>query len=143
MSDKKEKLSALVDGELDAAVSDWLLDQLQTDEELRASWERLHLIGHAIRGEPVHAGYCGIAERVRERLSEEPTVLVPGAMKGNRPASWLTPIVSTALAASLALVAVFALRPYLSNRQCPVRRLPSRLVPHQSVMYEARETIGT
>ena len=119
MSHNKQELSALVDGELDTSVSARLLDQLQTDEELRASWERLHLIGHIIRGEPVHAHYREVADRVRERLSREPTVLAPSAVKPERPRSWAMPMLSTALAASLALVAVFALPPLFEQPSVP------------------------
>lgn len=119
MSHNKEELSALLDGELDAAVSTRLLNQLESDQELRASWERLHLIGHVIRGEPVHAHYREVAGRVRERLSREPTVLAPSAVKPDRPRSWVMPMLSTALAASLALVAVFALPPLFEQPAVP------------------------
>jgi len=68
----KEKLSAIIDGELEGDVhAD--LGRLGTDPELRAAWDVYHLIGDALRG---HASPA-IAPRVISRLREEPTVLAP------------------------------------------------------------------
>ena len=68
----KEKLSALIDGELDSEVHAHLA-KLRADSELRAAWDVYHLIGDCLRG---HAG-AEIAPRVFARLREEPTVLAP------------------------------------------------------------------
>jgi sigma-E factor negative regulatory protein RseA len=68
----KEKLSAIIDGELEGDVHAQL-NHLRSDPELRAAWDTYHLIGDALRG---HA--CPeIAPRVISRLREEPTVLAP------------------------------------------------------------------
>jgi sigma-E factor negative regulatory protein RseA len=68
----KEKLSAIIDGELEGDVHAHL-NRLRSDPELRAAWDTYHLIGDALRG---HA--CPeIASRVISRLREEPTVLAP------------------------------------------------------------------
>jgi len=68
----KEKLSAMIDGELEGEVQAQL-GRLRTDPELRAAWDIYHLIGDALRG---HASR-EIAPRVILRLREEPTVLAP------------------------------------------------------------------
>lgn len=70
----KEKLSALIDGELQD--DDGLhshLSRLRTDPELNGAWDTYHLIGDALRG---HAG-PQIAARVAARLRDEATVLAP------------------------------------------------------------------
>ena len=52
MSEKlKEALSAVIDGEADEFELRRVLDELPKDPALRASWERYHLIGAALRGE--------------------------------------------------------------------------------------------
>jgi len=46
----KEKLSALVDGELESEGLHGHLGRLRADPELRAAWDTYHLIGDALRG---------------------------------------------------------------------------------------------
>jgi sigma-E factor negative regulatory protein RseA len=72
----REKLSALVDGELGSGDLRAHLAQLKTDRELRAAWSTYHLIGDVLRG---HLGPEIIA-RVTDRLRDEPTVLAPRAV---------------------------------------------------------------
>ena len=68
----KEKLSAMIDGELDGEIHAHIA-RLRSDPDLRAAWDAYHLIGDALRG---HA-CTEIAPRVILRLREEPTVLAP------------------------------------------------------------------
>jgi len=69
----KEKLSALIDGELEGEGLHAHLGRLRTDPELQKAWDTYHLIGDALRGQISPA----IADRVVARLREEPTVLAP------------------------------------------------------------------
>jgi sigma-E factor negative regulatory protein RseA len=69
----KEKLSALIDGELQGNDCQAHLSRLRTDTELRRAWDAYHLIGDALRGH-VSVDFTG---RVLARLHEEPTVLAP------------------------------------------------------------------
>ena len=68
----KEKLSAMMDGEL-ADELQAHLGRLRADPELRAAWDIYHLIGDSLRGQVSPA----IAPRVISRLRDEPTVLAP------------------------------------------------------------------
>jgi len=73
----KEKLSAIIDGELEGDVHAHL-NHLRSDPELRTAWDTYHLIGDALRGH-----ICPeIAPRVISRLREEPTVLAPPRASG-------------------------------------------------------------
>jgi len=76
----REKLSALVDGELRSGDFETHLGRLRTDRELRGAWNTYHLIGDALRG------YLGpeITDRVVARLRDEPTVLVPRVARFKR-----------------------------------------------------------
>lgn len=69
----KNKLSALVDGELRGEELRAHLGCLKSDAELRRAWDTYHLIGDALRG---HFS-PGCSSRVAARLVEEPTVLAP------------------------------------------------------------------
>ncbi len=113
-----ERLSALVDGELDVRETRVLVARLAADGALRARWERYHLIGEALRGRlPRGALDPGLPARVRARLpARAPAAPAPaGPAAGRR---WLT--AGLALAASVAAVAVIALR----GGPAPERRAP-------------------
>src|SRR2546427_9915426 len=74
----KEKLSALIDSELQGDSLHAHLGRLRADPELRSAWDTYHLIGDALRGQISP----GIADRVVARLREEPTVLAPRPERG-------------------------------------------------------------
>jgi sigma-E factor negative regulatory protein RseA len=98
----KEKLSALIDGELEGDGLQTHLGRLRADPELRAAWDTYHLIGDALRGQTSPE----IASRVCSRLHDEPTVLAPPARSRStaRRIGWY----GMYAAASLAAVAVVA-----------------------------------
>jgi len=73
----KEKLSAIIDGELEGEIQVHIT-HLRSDPELRAAWDTYHLIGDAIRGHVC----VEVAPRVISRLRDEPTVLAPLARPG-------------------------------------------------------------
>lgn len=96
----KEKLSAMIDGELEGEIQAHL-GRLRTDPELRAAWDIYHLIGDSLRGHVSPA----IAPRVISRLRDEPTVLAPPpARRTAARIGWY----GMYAAASLAAVAVVA-----------------------------------
>ena len=68
-----ERISALMDGELDAGAAGSESTSLRDDSQLREVWNAYHLIGDVMRGD-LHPAY---ERRVAKRLSEEPTVLAP------------------------------------------------------------------
>ena len=71
----KEKISALMDGELERHESGGTLDALRAGAEAGAAWRSYHLIGDVMRAAgPLSAGF---AARVTARLANEPTVLAP------------------------------------------------------------------
>ena len=115
---QREDVSALIDGELDGAALDLVLDEIEQDDELRGVWSRYHLLGCVLRGEQVHVGYESAAAQVGQRLKEEVPVPVPLRKRPIRP-SWVGPAAGYALAASAALVAVFALPPLFEGQQAP------------------------
>lgn len=94
----KEKVSALIDGELQSDSLHAHLGRLRADPELRGAWDIYHLIGDALRGHISPA----ISDRVVARLREEPTVLAPRSEKSpSRRLGWY----AMSAAASVAAVA--------------------------------------
>ena len=103
-----EQLSALADGEVDAAAAGAACAAWKTDTELRRTWHAWHLIGDVLRSEDLASS----AERdqrflvaLRGRLALEPVVLAPAAAAaapGRRAGRrWLLP---SAVAAGFTLV---------------------------------------
>ena len=108
MSDQqREHLSALVDGEIDNALLDPTVSALEQNEDLAATWERYHLIGQALRGEPVRPEHRQLAALVRARIAAEPVPLKRASRRRTGP-SRLSPFLGAVLAASAAFFAVFA-----------------------------------
>jgi len=97
-----ERLSALMDDELDEHAIDGELDRMRSDPQREEAWATYHMIGDALRGQidPVQ----GIDEGVRVMLADEPTVLAPRSRRMNR----FTQRVVLPLAASVCGIAVVA-----------------------------------
>jgi len=96
-----DKLSALMDGELEPADGKRQLERLESDPELAQGWQTYHLIRDALRNELDLSPE--FSRRLHERLVQEPTVLAPRRLVPR-------PVVRHALpiAASVAGVAVVA-----------------------------------
>ena len=104
-----EQLSALADGEVDAAGAAAACGAWKTDAELRRTWHAWHVIGDVLRSEDL-ASSAARDQRfllaLRERLAAEPIVLAPEPLSmapavrrsGGR---WMLP---SAVAAGFALV---------------------------------------
>lgn len=102
----REGLSALVDGETDGREAARLLDLLSRDAELKAAWERYHLVSDVLRNNLPLVSEEDLVARVRRSIETEPVVFRP-----RRPrAAVLKPAAGFALAASVAVVAVLGFR---------------------------------
>jgi len=97
-----EKLSALMDGELDDHEVVHELTRINGNPDREADWSIYHMIGDSLRGE--HIVHDSLTGRVSARLANEPTVLAPRAWKMRR----ATKRVALPLAASLCGAAVVA-----------------------------------
>jgi sigma-E factor negative regulatory protein RseA len=78
-----EKISALMDGELDCDDAKRVIRDLGSDVARRQSWDEYHLIGDLLRGES--SGELGrrqkCAASIFAKLADEPTVLAPAAIR--------------------------------------------------------------
>ena len=96
----KDRISLLMDGELDDQAAAQLLDALGRDREAAEAWRAFHLVGDALRGTaPLSDGFTA---RVAWKLAEEPAVLAPRRLPRREPRRW----VALSAAASVAAVAL-------------------------------------
>lgn len=108
-----EKLSSLMDGELDRDEARETIRQLGSNPQHRDQWDTYHLIGEVLRGDSVVMSESSEARRQRTaaifaRLSDEPTVLAPAAAKANRGAVSIVPAINKRTRIALAMAASVA-----------------------------------
>ncbi|MSQ59443.1 MAG: hypothetical protein EXR36_07320 [Betaproteobacteria bacterium] len=96
-----EKLSELMDGELDSREAPDYIGRMKSDPALKEKWNLYHLAGDAIRKERVLASQ--ISAKVSLRLAQEPTILAPPRLVPQRTVRY-----ALSAAAGLAGVAVVA-----------------------------------
>lgn len=74
-----EKLSALMDGELDHEQARTVIKSLGNDEASRGEWNLYHVIGEALRGDELGRAKSqdGSMESIFAALALEPTILAP------------------------------------------------------------------
>src|SRR5882757_3475265 len=75
-----ERLSALVDGELDSDATAQACGHWRENGELRSSWHAYHVIGDVLRSDDLAcdpARDAGFLQAFRARLKDEPVVLAP------------------------------------------------------------------
>src|SRR5262249_16329450 len=95
----KDRISVLMDGELDDRSAAQAIDALATEGEARDAWRTYHLISDALGKSRILS--AGFSERVAAALAAEPTVLAPRRLGVPRePRRWL------ALAAGVAAVSL-------------------------------------
>jgi sigma-E factor negative regulatory protein RseA len=112
MEKNADKVSLLVDGELDACDTPCVIQALKSDETARARWEDYHLIRDAMCGNLPRQIPVGLARRVAEALEHEPVFINPRSHTPSPAVPFKTPsrtkaTVGFALAASLSAIAVF------------------------------------
>jgi sigma-E factor negative regulatory protein RseA len=109
----KERISALMDGELDEAASGPAIDSLRREGEALECWRIYHLISDGMRDTRLLS--AGFAARVSQRLEAEPTVLAPANLPGKTPVQRF----AFAAAASLAAVALVGWLAFAPQPQAP------------------------
>ncbi|MCU7555741.1 RseA family anti-sigma factor [Alteromonas sp. ASW11-19] len=74
MTQQQEQLSAFMDGE---AQDNDIIDVIKQDAELRAKWQRYHVIRSGLRKEASVAPQVDITASVAAALENEPTIMAP------------------------------------------------------------------
>jgi negative regulator of sigma E activity len=136
----RQQLSALLDGALAPDEARFLLRRLQHDATLAACWERWHLAGEVLRGRTQAPLPAGFSARVAAIVALEP----PARRGRHGPASaaprhaWRHGLGVAALAASVAVVALFVARPLSVDGE-----LPAGAAPIAAELHPAPGTAGT
>lgn len=108
---KREQLSALMDGEAESHECDALLKSLcQHDSaEEQGRWERYHMISDALKKNLPENLQHDLRVRVSSALEDEPTVLAPRRFSINWK-RYSKPLAGVAIAASVATFSIVGLR---------------------------------
>lgn len=105
-----ERVSRLIDAELDTAACTALLNDLGRDRELRRAWDTYHLIGDVLR----ETGCQGVRREVfLRRLEAEPTVLAPALRTSARRPTKRVMMSAAAGLSAVAFVAWMALPTFM------------------------------
>ena len=102
----KEKLSAMLDGEISPAELSELLDEMHRSPELIKQWGRYVRIQSSLAGE----SGPDVADRVRAEIELEPAILAPNNIGSDRHPAVRKLVSGLAIAATVAGVAVGGLR---------------------------------
>ncbi|MDH3688295.1 MAG: sigma-E factor negative regulatory protein [Gammaproteobacteria bacterium] len=101
-----EKISAFLDGEVDPEEATQIVRRLKGDIERRNTWSRYHLIGAAIRAEPL-SWNPDQHQHILQKIEQEPTQIAPAPGSAQVIKRISTRVLPLALAASLGALAVF------------------------------------
>jgi len=135
----KSKISALMDGELEARELHEPMAALQQDEGARNAWRTYHLISDALQGRTLLSTDC--LHRVAARLAEEPVLVAPhpGPIRAPERARWFVPSALAASVAAVALVGWVAFAPQQGAGPIPVAQAPApAAVPAERAKEPAR-----
>ncbi len=105
----KERISALMDGELADREAAGLIGKIEAGGDGRDTWRTYHLISDAMRDTPLLS--AGFAARVAERLEKEPTVLAPRRLQEAARPWFAIPAAAAAGVAGVGLVGWIAFAP--------------------------------
>lgn len=118
----KEQISALADGELSGDETELLLKRLQTDNELRKTWESYHLTGDAMRQGLATVHDRNFADKVMKAIEPDSGYVSAITLVADRLQGLLKPVAGLAIAATVATVAILSVQ---SQTVVP----PSEVVP--------------
>ena len=111
----KEKLSALLDGELKPGEIDQTVKHVASESHMCEIWGRYHLIRDAMRGQLGDLAAQNLAEKISARLHNEPSILAPRHRRSVR--SGVTKLLTgMAVAASVAAVAIIGVRSFVPEQ---------------------------
>jgi negative regulator of sigma E activity len=134
-----ERISSLIDGELDDQERHEAVAELLANEQSRRSWARYHLVGDTLKRNLPDSIDSQFSARVMDALKDEPTILAPPPQAASSMGRRLTGL---AIAASVAAVAVLGVQfmyqqdgmaPTQQFAQAPVARAPLAMAPERNI----------
>lgn len=108
MSDKSnEKISNLMDGELEVSASRFLLKRMASDSSLSQTWERYHMVRSCLQKDESEPLAIDIASQVSRRLGLESHEVITETKSIHR---FLKPVIGIGIAASVAFMSVLMIQ---------------------------------
>lgn len=133
--DMKERLSALVDNELDELDERRVLSALADDTALRSTWERYHLVRAALRQDLEMVVTHDMSQRLAQQIAAEPSVEV--TFKRRR----LAHLMGTfAIAASVAAIAIVGVQWLQQPVNAPLPKIADNNLPVQAKLVRSGVT---
>ena len=126
---EKETLSALLDNEADDLELRRLLKSIDSNPELAETWER-YCLEQSLMHNPATPVDSGLAARVQQQIQNEPALSV----RGNSFSGWQQIFSKLAIAASVAVIFVFAFQGSFNNPVSPLQ--PNASLVAESVSFE-------
>lgn len=136
MTQHREKLSAIIDGE---SFTDEIIDQLKNDQSLAASWQNYNLVSDVLNNEVAEHIHLNFADQVADALANEPSIVAPVIEKNWRDKFLnISDNVVTlarqsgqfAIAASVTLAVVFGVQQYnTQQQQTPEAMISAPIIP--------------
>jgi sigma-E factor negative regulatory protein RseA len=129
----KEKISALMDGDLALEDAEYLMTAMKAKGETAEAWSTYHLIGDVMRDDP--ALRADLTSRIMKEIANQPAVLAPKAslLQAKRPMLWSV----AASVAGVFFVGWMVLHNQVQDGLAPVeiaQNVPSEyLLAHQSM----------
>jgi len=129
----KEKISALMDGDLALEDAEYLMTAMKAKGETAEAWSTYHLIGDVMRDDP--ALRADLTSRIMKEVANQPAVLAPKAslVQAKRPMLWSV----AASVAGVFFVGWMVLHNQVQDGLAPVeiaQNVPSEyLLAHQSM----------
>jgi sigma-E factor negative regulatory protein RseA len=122
-----DRISALMDGELDDREAQSTIIRLKDDSELRIRWDDFHLVRDALKGEPLLSS--SFNQKLSERLAAEPTVLAPRRLLPRTRRVTTYAMSAAASVAAAALVLTVAMSPDTQIQPGPVAKKDDGVQP--------------
>lgn len=123
----KDRISALMDGELAEGEVDAPLGALRQGGDALETWRCYHLISDSLKQNSMLSS--GFSARLAERLAKEPTVLAPAAIAPRAKSRTWIPLSAAASIAAVAVVGSMAPQFFDSQVQTVAGRAPERSKP--------------
>lgn len=147
---RDERLSALLDGELDNDEARAAWQELHQDSDHQQRWTRYELIGDTLRNNLPEQLPLNLAARISDALEDEPPLLAPtgeDVLQAAPPKKRLTariwqPVAGLAVAASVAVVAVIGLQ-HQAGQEFPGGLTGSQVAENASADALKARTPGT
>jgi sigma-E factor negative regulatory protein RseA len=124
----KDRLSALMDGELDDKSAAEVIRALGSDHEAVRTWRTYQLISDALRESRVLSP--DFTARVAARLAAEPTVLAPRGLQAESRKWFALSAAASVAAISLVGWLAFAPQPAVTPAAAPVAQAPVQTKPN-------------